>query len=50
VAGPLLVLVLGMAMTALGAARPVAGKIRVASAAYIVSPALVVDLRRQYAP
>jgi hypothetical protein len=50
VAGPLLLLVLGMAVTAVGVARPVAGKIRVASAAYIVSPALVVDLRRQYAP
>jgi len=50
VAGPLLLLVLGLAVTALGATRPAPGKIRFASAAYIVSPALVVDLRRQCVP
>ncbi|MDQ7809203.1 hypothetical protein Q5425_36230 [Amycolatopsis sp. A133] len=41
-AGPLLLLVLGVAATALCTARPAAGKIRFASAASIVSPGQVV--------
>ena len=41
-AGPLLLLALGVAATALCAARPATGKIRFASAASIVSPGQVV--------
>lgn len=41
-AGPLLLLVLGVAATTLSAARPASGKIRFASTASIVSPGQVV--------